>query len=134
MSEQSRSINCVICYNDVTKYVVLDCLHFIGLECFLNMIRHSQYKCPICRQIFHIENDDDDAAILDVNNRIDIIEDNIVEYDNHDEQITDMRTRINQIENCPPIINRILDSNYDNNILLLIFSTFIIFISSIPTW
>lgn len=44
------SIECPICYNDVTNYVNFDCCHKVCLECYFKQMLHSLNKCSLCRK------------------------------------------------------------------------------------
>lgn len=55
--EEVEPDTCPICLDEIgeTSYVVLECNHKIGLNCYNRMFTHNMYRCPLCRRDFDVE-------------------------------------------------------------------------------
>lgn len=83
---------CPICFNDTNSYVTLSCNHKIGVSCFITMINGGDYRCCICRDTFFQSSDND------ISSRIDTLEENLRDFETADDDIEELRDRLNDFE------------------------------------
>jgi len=50
--QEDGLIECVICYNEINKYVKINCIHKLCKECYNQMKLRQLLNCPICRMSF----------------------------------------------------------------------------------
>ena len=103
--EEIPSINCCICRSDTTAYAIIRCRHKIGIVCFLTMIKNKDYKCPLCREVFAVIDDDSDSDPEDH------LDDD--RYNQLDDQIDEIQGTVHQLQRQSTLSTATLDQIQD---------------------